>query len=504
MLHDLSFLDVEAQWPPPSEEARLERYRKNRLLFDSRADQVYGKWVEILRDGAPEQTHYVLSFHARLSYLWADLVVGEPPEYSAGVAGEVASLTELESSEGGEDNQGSAEAREETTRALNLLIEENGFNSTAHEVLLDVSRYGDGLFRLRVEDGAVRVEGQSPEYWFPVVSPSNVRNIRYHVLAWVFAPDDTSRYLWVEVHEAGRVEHRLYTLGATGVITSRVEQPRLVAPDFPEQEVETTGLDVPLVFHAPGARTTDALHGRDDYVPLDSSLEYLMWNMALRQAVFYKHHDPWMSGPPLETRVLPDGRVVVASGSRYIQLHDREDPRPEYHTFDGKLDGSFTQDEKLWENFYLESETSPTAFDHSSTGSAESGTSRRLRLDATLRKARRIRQRIDPIVRQTLQAAGKLAGTDFGRVTVEWHDGLAGDPNEESQITERDVRSGITSRRTAMMRRYGYTQQQAAEEYERINEELDVDEARQERAATRAEDRILAEPDEGSLGEGVM
>jgi hypothetical protein len=451
VLTSLDFLEAGRPWPPEDADThkRLELYKDNRLLYESRAEEVYGRWVEVLR-GNVEETHYVLNFHRRLSWLWADLIMGEPPDYRVG------------------------EADSAEQRVLEALVEENELDTAGQEVLVDVSRYGDGLFRLRVEDGRPVIEGQSPEYWFPVVSESNVRKTLYHVLAWALEREEgkeARRYLRCEVHEAGRVEHRLYRLDKNGRIEGRVVQPREVVSDWPERDVEPTGLDVPLIFHAPGARTTDRLHGSDDYTPIDSSMEYLMWLAAQRQAVIHKHSDPLVSGPPLDTLTTASGREVLASGSRYVEVAEDGDPRPEYHTFDGKLDASFRQTEELWKDVFIESETSPTAFAHSETGYAESGTSLRLRMFASLKKAERMRQRFDPVVKKLLKAAGELAGEDFSALAITWQDGLPEDKAEASRISAQDVESGITSRRAEMKRRYDYTDEQADAELEQMAEE---------------------------------
>lgn len=469
MLTSLDFLQIGEPWPPedPDTQARLELYKKNRQLFDSKAEQVYGRWVEVLRDNL-EETHYVLNFHHRLAWLWADLIMGEPPAYKVG--------------------------RPESTeqRALSVFVEENEVDTVGQEVLVDVSRYGDGLFRLRVEDGKPVIEGQSPEYWFPVVSESNVRKILYHVIAYKIGrtektnlaeralnPDVLTRrvrYLRAEVHSAGRIEHRLYRLNSDDRIEGRVEgdEVRRVVADFPGDAdgMEETGVDVPLVFHAPGARTTDRLHGYDDYTKIDSSMEYLMWLAAQRQVILHKHSDPSISGPPIALVESESGKQYAASGSRYYQIEDgTESVRPEYMVWDGQLTGSFRQTEELWRDVFIASETSPTAFGHSESGYAESGTSLRLRIMATLKKSERMAQRFFPVLGKVLKIAGALGAGNFEALSITPNDGLPADEMEAAQITALDIGSGVTSKKAAMVRRYGYNDKQSEDELTQIEEE---------------------------------
>ncbi len=111
-------------------------------------------------------------------------------------------------------------------------------------------RYGDGLYRLRYDEISKEsvIEGQSPELWFPVVSPNNIRNVQYHVLAWTYEKADPimlpmtdiplsdrmKKYLRVEIHAKGTVEHRLYELTQSGGIRGQVSDPRAVEVDFPK------------------------------------------------------------------------------------------------------------------------------------------------------------------------------------------------------------------------------------------------------------------------------
>lgn len=472
MLTDLSFLEAGEPWPPddPDTQKRLDLYRKNSQLFDSEAEKVYGRWVQVLRTNL-EETHYVLNFHRRLSWHWANLVMGEAPEYKAG------------------------EPDSEEQRALDALVEENELNAVGQEVLVDRSRYGDGLFRLRVEEGRPVIEGQSPEYWFPVVSESNVRRVTHHIIAYKIGRDEDTttaerlvnpdvlqrrvRYLRAEIHTAGQVEHRLYRLNSDDRIEGRVRDTRGVLASFPGQAddegvadgIERTGLSVPLIFHASGERTTDRLHGYDDYTPIDSSMEYLMWLAAQRQAILHKHSDPSMFGPPIQNVTTETGQELHRSGSRYYEINDDDTVKPGYVTWDGQLTASFRQTEELWKDVYTESHTSPASFNHSETGQATSGTELKLRLRSDLSKAAQIAERFFPVLKKAIKAAGELGAGNFTELTITPNDGLPADEMEAAQITALDTGSGVTSKKAAMVRRFGYTDEQAEEELAQITEE---------------------------------
>jgi hypothetical protein len=85
MLTSLDFLNIGQPWPPPSEVERLTLYKQNRDLFEGRHDKVFKNWVRLLRDDMQASLEIILNWPKRLSTLFADLLLGEPPQVKAGV-----------------------------------------------------------------------------------------------------------------------------------------------------------------------------------------------------------------------------------------------------------------------------------------------------------------------------------------------------------------------------------------------------------------------------------
>ena len=251
MLTDLSFLEIGEQWPPDSERRRLADYETNRLLFAGEHQNVFSDYLRLLRQDDQAILELIINLPKRLSTLWADLLLGETPRFEAG----------------------DTDSDEQAT--IDRIVADNELAITAYEIAIDTSRYGDGLFKLRVQDRAAVIEAQSPSTWFPVTQPGNIRNITHHVLAWTWEQDNT-RYLEAEIHTPGQIEHRIYQLsdGATGapVIRTALDWASFY-PDIPE--METTGVPEFLVIPVAGLRTTDSVFGMDDYGDIASLLHEL-------------------------------------------------------------------------------------------------------------------------------------------------------------------------------------------------------------------------------------
>ena len=79
MLTDLSFLETGQTFPPPSQQERLQTYRDNKLLFEGDHDQVYKDWVRTIRADQNAKLELIFNFPARMTKLFADLMLGEPP-----------------------------------------------------------------------------------------------------------------------------------------------------------------------------------------------------------------------------------------------------------------------------------------------------------------------------------------------------------------------------------------------------------------------------------------
>lgn len=452
MLTDLDWLRVGEEFPPPSERDRLHKYAENRKLWDNRHTEVYGDWWRVLRDEYGVSHEIVFGFHERLSTLWANLVFGDAPVFDASRA------------EGQESREGEKDSEQET---LDRIVESSQFVTAGREAVIDGSRYGDGLFKLRLKAGKGFLQAQSPAIWYPVASLDDQREVLYHVLAWTFEKDDVT-YLRAEVHAKGYIENHLFLLeGST--ITAKLD----LAKFFPDRDDrEETKLLGFMVFHAPGERASDEFFGKDDYGKIDSLVLERMARAAQLSRIQDMHSDPNMYG---DAGLVQDGQFEA--GGKFLPV-DKDGVVPGYLTWDGKQDAQFKLMETLKEDLYVVSETTPTAFGSSATGYAESGTSLRLRMQPPLAKARNIARRFDPVVKEALLAACELEkawGVEGAAVpetiNVTWKDGLPNDPKEQAEIERTRLESRNTSRYSSIRRLDGGTDEEIREEIRRMDEE---------------------------------
>lgn len=439
MLTNLEFLDLGQQWPPPAEAERLERYRKNRLLWEGKHEEVFkANFGRLLREEDNASYEFVLNWPRRLSTLWADLLLGEIPTVSAGDAGSPEQV------------------------ALERIIEENDFWNLAYEVVLDMSRYGVGVWKVRYNGRAI-IEPIPPALWFPVYDEANVKNVIAHVIGWTYG-DEKDKRLKVEIHTPGYIEHREYVVKA-GQIGDLVDGPN----------VEATGVPYPLIRPVHNVSTSDNPVGTDDYEDLDSILAEMEVRIAQISRILDKHSDPNMYGD--EAALELDERTgawVFRGGGKFFPVR-QGGVVPGYVTWDGQLEAQFRTLDWLMQQFYSLSETSPAAFGRLEQGLAESGSALKRLMLAPLAKVNRLRMRLDPAIKDVLwfaaaleRAQGMQGAVELGDINITWNDGLPNDPREETDIAVQQVDAGLMSRETAIKRLHQLEGEQLEEELARI------------------------------------
>ncbi|RKL63028.1 phage portal protein [Thermoanaerobacteraceae bacterium SP2] len=448
MLTDINFLSIGQKWPPPSEIDRLQLYDNNRKLFEGEHDQVYKDWVRLLREDQKAILEIILNWPKRLSTLWADLLLGEPPKITAG-------------------EEGSPEQQ-----TLERIINDNGLINVAYEVALDVSRFGTGLFKIR-HDGRAIIEGQPPIIWFPVVKPDNVKEITAHVLAWTWDEEIQGlfgtkkiQHLKAEIHEKGKITTAEYIV-KDGKISQKISR-----------EEQQTGIDDFLIVPVNNVLTTDRVTGFDDYSDLDSVIQELEIRVAQISRILDKHADPNMYGPETALEKDPEtGQWTFRGGGKYFPVGDGENP-PGYVTWDGQLEAAFKQIDLLMEQFYALSETSAAAFGQLKQGLAESGSALRRLMMAPLAKVNRIRMRFDPALKKVLKLASELEvaqgmsdAVKLENINIAWRDGLPEDEMEKTQIYSLRVQNGLASRETALKNLYEFDTQTLKDELMKITAE---------------------------------
>lgn len=441
-----SILYKGAVWPPESEKSRLTLYEQNTDLFEGNHTKVYTGLLRLFHNSAAEHQKIILilNWHRRLSCLWPDLLIGETPDVKVD------------------------EANQEATKELRRDI---GLWPEAYKGLLDMSRFGVGPVKIyKDESERVHVQAIAPSKWFPIQDPSG--QIIEHLLAWTseeFVDHVLTTFLHCEIHRRGEVETRKYSI-AQGKIASEAY----------DVLIDPSGIDDFLVVPLLNLTTTTDQWGCDDYTPLDPIIRRLETRLTRLGRILDAHSEPVMGVPEDAISKDPNtGETLYDANLRVFPIAEGQS-MPQYVTWDGQLTASFMEIDFLMGQLYAISETCPQAFGQSlsgtagGVGSAESGTSLRLRMMAPLKRVERLRLNIDPAIKKIIYLAGQLSGIDLkeNEIGIDWHDGLPNDEYQQSQIEVMNVMAGITSKKAAAKRLYRLTDDQADDDQGQMKEEL--------------------------------
>ncbi len=448
LLTNLQFLDEGMPWPPTSQKPRLDRYKLNKSKFSNQLNinkESYEYIISLVDDRFRVISYRMLiNLYRKVTWKTADLLFVERPNYVAEKESDQATLDEIVSS--------------------------SKLGSIGYEGAEDVSIYGDAIYTIEIEDqeegvgklplestttaeeidtddkanpvqGKAKMGITNPRYWFPVVSERNLKEIKYHVLAWVITriisvqgEPVEKRFLQYQIHTKGR-----YEIGEIAITDeNKLDEKGAFTETVPE--IFETGLSDFAVVPTHGVTTSDTIFGIDDYTDLISLIDELQIRLEKIAHVLDKHSDPSMSGPASAlTLDKKTGEYSLALGN-YFKRDMQDDPDVSYITWDGKLDSSFKEMEIIIDLLSVISEMGAAIFDSKTTGTRElSGRALKLLYVNPLTKVARIRNNFDDAFKKALALCsevgyGEQKKMEEKTISIEWKDGLPNDPKELAEI----------------------------------------------------------------------
>lgn len=431
MLTDLTWL--EGEFPPRSERPRLERYRQHAALFETdhtrEWESLFADLARLYRKSDP-RVMTALNYHQLLSKKTADFVCGEPPDVSC----------------------------PNDPDRLSRLLGENDWFQRLYEGIIDVTRYGNAVFKVRGK----RLTQVPPLYWYPIVDPKDLKSIQQHVIAYGVAPDASGdpTQLFVEIHTPGRVEQRTYAL-VRGQIGKLVSKPL----------VESTGLEDFAVQVLTNLTHSGSLYGMDDYRIINGLVAEIMWRLHCAGTVLNKHSEPSMSGPSSALTWDERLKTYYLDLGNYFKREQDTDPEPKYITWDGNLEAAWKEIELLTEQLYILTEMGQAFMEGGTSGGASSGTALKLRLVSPRIKAARLTSINEAAVKRIISLLAAANNYDPGPLSIVWQDGLPDDEQEELQSLILATGGKPVMSQTRALRSQGLTDPEVEEELENLRRE---------------------------------
>lgn len=448
MLTDRDFIAVGKEFPPKPERKRLDDIKLDRKLFDGEHGDVFAEAFRRIQKMSLFEHRsdiVILNWCEKVPLVFADLLVGEPAPVHAVSTDEQSSVDSV-------------------VRSLKLM-------RAVHEGTVEIGAVGDAVYKLD-PDGS-RLRPVPAEFWFPVVSPADTREIVRHVIAWTYNAGTEDHPDWRgtgEIHDPGYVTPVKFRLDSD-------RYGKMTITSVTLGESVSTGVDVPLVFHVPNPkRSVRKLHGKSDISSMQSLVAELEVRFAGVSKVLDKHTDPTAYGPEAAQAETQDGAVYYEPGN-YIALPDKDTPTPGYATWDAQMQATFGFLDRLIEQLYMDTETCPALFGRidSGQGVTESASALKRLLIRPLAKINRLRMAWEEVLPDIIHTAAALRGEPVGDIRIDWKDGIPDDPEETARTEELLRRSGVRSVEASVRNVTGLTGEELDREVERIKTEGQVD-----------------------------
>ena len=448
MLYDLLWLQPQKSFPPSSEQARLQRYASNLKIFKGDQWELEDEYRPYFNriSSTVSNLDAAISFPILLNYQKlittkiADLVCGDSPVLT------------------GSDSK--------TNDTIDEIIDDCSFLTKLYSTVIDISRYGDAVWRVYKKNGKNTFTLWNPSQWFPIVSQDGTNTIEKHVLCWTVNRGTDEMPDWslhAQIHSVGYYEYRVFELDhKNGQIGNQISSSR-----------SSTGLAYNAVMSLREFDTSDTVYGMDDYLAIDSVLAELMVRLAQISSILDKHADPAMTGPVSMLKQDPiTGRYRLEVGS-FFGISPGEVP-PQYLTWEGQLTAAFKQVELLLDQLYILTEIGSSMIGADKGGQAISAVAMRFKMAGPLGKARRLTNNLTYATRLLISLLSQIGyiPLKINEVSIEWADGLPEDPRENAEIVKLlSGRQSIMPLELAIQEYFGRSNAEALRWIELIQEE---------------------------------
>lgn len=347
------------------------------------------------------------------------------------------------------------------------ISEANNFISVLKEVFIDNSRFGNGLFKVAVEDDEVKIFSVCPDCWFPVFKRGDLNNLCGHVLLYPLSEvvnNKTLSLTHIEKHYKGHIENELWLMSGDVFKEKLDVESELL---LPENDDFSTIWDDFILFPVKNSTESDRYFGESDYKRCKSLVEELMLTVSQNSKIINRHANPKMTGSSDSLEFNPLTGHSEFPNKDYIPV-GRDGVKAEYITVDLQAAAIKQHIDTLMQFFYIMTKTPPQAYGIDLAGNM-SGESLRKIFMSTLAKIDDVKQvSFDNTLKNVVKCAMAFASSPVSEVKLGWGNPLPLDYSEMVQIENARVAAGTQSRAAAIMQLDNIDESAASAKAEKI------------------------------------
>ena len=364
---------------------------------------------------------------------------------------------------------------------------ENNFLAVLKEVFIDNSRFGNGIFKVALEEGCPKIFSVCPDCWFPVFDRGNINGLSGHLL--VYDLEDTVngcpvKMKRIEKHHRGYVENELWTMKDDmfkELLDIESEMGIDVVDDFSALWNDF------IVFPVKNTTESDRYFGESDYKRCKSLVEELMLTVSQNSKIINRHANPKMTGSTENLEFNPSTGKSEFPNKDFIPV-GRDGVKAEYITVDLQAEAISRHINSLMQFFYILTKTPPQAYGLDIAGNM-SGESLRKVFMATLAKIDDIKQvSFDHTVQKVVRCAMAFNKTPVKSVKLEWGDPLPDDYGTVVKNNVDRIACGTQSKLAAIMQLDNVDETAANAKLEQIKSEVPVSEGVEDKSTAASDD----------------
>ena len=357
---------------------------------------------------------------------------------------------------------------------INRLVERTNFIKSLRKAFKIAEIEGDSCIKV-YKDGA---SAFSPIHAFKVVDESDTTNTKAIVLYEYLTTDvglnqKRITHIRFEVHQPNSIFEQVFEY-----LGDRVGKPvrywysgRWIPRSGREY---TTGLDMSLVQWLSLNEEADGIYGQSTFLDFKDIIFALESRLSSELWVEDNHEKPFLVlGAEMFLANEETGRYELKQiNGKYLISHGNESAKPEYLTWDGKLENSQQIREDFMSYFYELSELGKTFLSGEYTGNISEETLMNTIKSAIDRGNRDLMDFYTP-ARDALYCLCKLNGISLNKedLVIDFNVGRSDDDKVVAEIIKTLHEAGVFSMETLRAKYFGYNEKQSLEEDLKISQE---------------------------------
>ncbi|MCR5261577.1 MAG: phage portal protein [Candidatus Gastranaerophilales bacterium] len=356
----------------------------------------------------------------------------------------------------------------------NEIEKENNFLCVLKEVFVDVSRFGNGLFKTVFGKDGVEITSVSPSCWFPVFNKGNLNDLSGHIIINTltdFVNGKTKTFKLIEKHRKGFTEYELWTYQNNSYNEKLDVEKELEIPQI--DDFSDIWNDF-LIFPVKNSSESNRYFGQSDYVRFKSVVEELILTVSQNSKILNRHANPKMTGSNENLEFNPVTGKSEFPNRDFIPV-GRDGIKAEYITADLQENAVHQHINSLMNFFYVLSKTPPQAYGLDITNNMSGESLRKIFMNS-LTKIDDIKQvSFNSAIEKLVKCALALNHTPTDEVKIDWGNPVPEDKSELIENTVKRISSGTLSRLSAIAELDNLSDFDANEEFEKIQKEKDLE-----------------------------